>query len=94
MSTKLKPPRYREGLTQKQLAEFPGIPRHHISEMESGRQSIDKERARKLAEVHHCDYRQLLLISHVKSVPLFQKAMWPINIASGGFPQCQMRRWY
>ena len=52
--------RNREGLTQKRLAEFTGIPQHHISEMENGKRSIGKERARKLAEVLHCDYRQLL----------------------------------
>ena len=52
--------RNREGLTQKRLAEFTGIPQHHISEMEHGKRSIGKERAKKLAEVLHCDYRQLL----------------------------------
>lgn len=52
--------RTREELTQKQLAELTGIPQHHISEMENGKRSIGKERARKLAEALHCDYRQLL----------------------------------
>ena len=52
--------RTREELTQKQLAELTGIPQHHISEMENGKRSISKERARKLAEALHCDYRQLL----------------------------------
>ena len=52
--------RTREGLTQKRLAEFTGIPQHHISEMENGKRSIGKERAKKLAEVLHCDYRRLL----------------------------------
>ena len=52
--------RHREGLTQKQLAELTGIPQHHISEMENGKRSIGKERAKKLAEALHCDYRQLL----------------------------------
>ena len=52
--------RNREGLTQKRLAELTGIPQHHISEMENGKRSIGKERARKLAEALHCDYRQLL----------------------------------
>ena len=52
--------RYREGLTQKQLSELTGIPQHHISEMENGKRSIGKERAKKLAEALHCDYRQLL----------------------------------
>lgn len=52
--------RHREGLTQKRLAVLTGIPQHHISEMENGKRSIGKERARKLAEALHCDYRQLL----------------------------------
>jgi DNA-binding XRE family transcriptional regulator len=52
--------RNREGLTQKQVAELTGIPQHHISEMENGKRSIGKERAKKLAEALHCDYRQLL----------------------------------
>jgi DNA-binding XRE family transcriptional regulator len=42
--------RYREGLTQKQLARITGIPQRHISEMENGKRGIGKERARKLAE--------------------------------------------
>jgi DNA-binding XRE family transcriptional regulator len=52
--------RNRECLTQKQLAELTGIPQHHISEMENGKRSIGKERAKRLAEALHCDYRQLL----------------------------------
>lgn len=52
--------RNREGLTQKQLTELTGIPQHHISEMENGKRSIGKERAKKLAAALHCDYRQLL----------------------------------
>lgn len=52
--------RHREGLTQKQLASLTGIPQHHISEMENGKRSIGKERAKKLAAALHCDYRQLL----------------------------------
>ena len=52
--------RTRESLTQKQLTELTGIPQHHISEMENGKRSIGKERAKKLAEALHCDYRQLL----------------------------------
>jgi DNA-binding XRE family transcriptional regulator len=52
--------RTRENLTQKKLSELTGIPQHHISEMENGKRSIGKERAKKLAEALHCDYRQLL----------------------------------
>ena len=52
--------RNREGLTQKELSELTGISQNHISEMENGKRSIGKERARRLAEALHCDYRQLL----------------------------------
>jgi DNA-binding XRE family transcriptional regulator len=52
--------RNREGLTQKKLAGLTGIPQHHISEMENGKRCIGKERAKKLAEALHCDYRRLL----------------------------------
>jgi len=52
--------RNREDLTQKQLADLSGIPQHHISEMENGKRTIGKERAKKLAAALHCDYRQLL----------------------------------
>jgi DNA-binding XRE family transcriptional regulator len=52
--------RTREAFTQKQLSGLTGIPQHHISEMETGKRSIGKERAKKLAEALHCDYRQLL----------------------------------
>jgi transcriptional regulator with XRE-family HTH domain len=56
----LRARRNREDLTQKQLAEMTGIRQHHISEMENGKRSIAKERARRPAEALHCDYRQLL----------------------------------
>ena len=49
--------RYREGMTQVQLAEKTGIPRRHISEMENGKQN-----ARKLAEVLNIDPRRLLSV--------------------------------
>ena len=52
--------RHREGLTQIQLAELTGIPQRHISEIERGKRIIGKERAKKLAEALHCDYRKLM----------------------------------
>jgi transcriptional regulator with XRE-family HTH domain len=52
--------RSREGFTQKRLAELTGIPQHHISEMEHGKRSIGKDRAKKLAAALGCDYRMLL----------------------------------
>ena len=53
--------RTRENLTQKQLAELTGIPQHQISEMENGKRTIGKERARKLATaLRMADWRMLL----------------------------------
>lgn len=54
--------RYREGLTQVELAERSGIPRRHISEMENGKRPIGKANARKLAEVLNIDPRRLLSV--------------------------------
>ena len=54
--------RYREGLTQVELAERSGIPRRHISEMENNKRPIGKVNARKLAEVLNIDPRRLLSV--------------------------------
>ena len=54
--------RYREGLTQMELAERTGIPRRHISEMENGKRPIGKQTARKLAEVLNVDARRFLSV--------------------------------
>lgn len=56
----LKGARFKEDMTQAQLAEASGIPRRHISEMENGRRSIGKERAKRLAEALKVDYRVFL----------------------------------
>jgi DNA-binding XRE family transcriptional regulator len=57
----LRGARHREGLTQRALAEVTGIPQRHISEMESGKRQIGRERAKKLAEALHVpDYRVFL----------------------------------
>jgi len=56
----LRGARFKEDMTQVQLAESSGIPRRHISEMENNRRSIGKERAKRLAEVLKVDYRLLL----------------------------------
>jgi DNA-binding XRE family transcriptional regulator len=56
----LRGARGREDLTQKQLSEMTGIPQRHLSEMENGRRTIGKERAKKLAAALHCDYRLFL----------------------------------
>jgi len=56
----LKGARYKEDMTQEQLAKASGIARRHISEMENNRRSIGKERASRLAEVLKVDYRMFL----------------------------------
>lgn len=52
--------RYKEGLTQVQLAKQTGIPQRHISEMENGKRPIGKDRAKKLAKVLGISYKALL----------------------------------
>ena len=57
----LRGARYREGVTQRRLAEMTGIPQRHISELESGKRQMGREWARKLAEaLHVSDYRVFL----------------------------------
>src|SRR5215472_1989395 len=56
----LRAARSKEGVTQSQLAQLTGIPQRHISEMEHGKRSIGKDRAKKLAQVLHVDYHVLL----------------------------------
>ena len=52
--------RYREGLTQIQLAEKTGIPQRHISEMENGKRPIGKEMAKRLGQTLNISYRVFL----------------------------------
>jgi len=52
--------RFKEGFTQKKLAELLGIKSHHVSEMEHGKRSIGKEMARRLGKVFRVDYRVFL----------------------------------
>jgi len=52
--------RYREGLTQKQLAEKIGIPQRHISEMENGKRPIGKEMAKRLGKALNIGYKVFL----------------------------------
>jgi len=59
--TALRAYRNRESLTQVELARLTGIPQHQISEMETGKRTIGKERARKLAlALNVSDYRCFL----------------------------------
>ncbi|MEI6209061.1 MAG: helix-turn-helix transcriptional regulator [Desulfuromonadales bacterium] len=59
-SVALKGYRYRENLTQHQLADLTGIPQRHISEMENDKRGIGKENALKLAKALNTDYRLFL----------------------------------
>ncbi len=52
--------RYREGMTQAQLAEKIGVKARHISEMEKGRRAIDKETAKRLAKALNTTYKIFL----------------------------------
>lgn len=57
----LRGARYREGMTQRQLAALTGIPQRHISELENGKRQMGRDWARKLAEaLRVSDYRVLL----------------------------------
>ena len=52
--------RYREGLTQKRLAELVGIHPSHISEMERGKRPIGKAMAKRLAKALGSTYKVFL----------------------------------
>ena len=52
--------RYRDELTQVELAEKTGISRRHISEMENGKRPIGKKNAKVLAKTLRTDYRVFL----------------------------------
>lgn len=52
--------RYREEMTQKQLADKLGIRQHHLSEMENGKRPIGKAMAKRIAEVLNGNWRVLI----------------------------------
>lgn len=56
----LRGSRYKEGLTQKQLADITGIPQRHISEMEHGKRPIGKEMAKRLGKALNISYKVFL----------------------------------
>lgn len=58
--TALAGARAKEGFTQRQLTQLTGIPQRHISEMENGKRTIGKERAKRLAEVLKVNYKVFL----------------------------------
>jgi hypothetical protein len=52
--------RQKEGLTQKQLAALTGIPQRHISEIENGKRTVGKARAKVLGGALNISYRIFL----------------------------------
>ena len=52
--------RYRENMTQKELAQKLGVKQHHISEMENGKRSIGKKLAHRLAKILKTNYKVFL----------------------------------
>lgn len=58
--TLLKGLRYREGLTQIELAQQLKISQANLSAMENGRRSIGKEFAKRVADLFGLDYRIFL----------------------------------
>ena len=51
----LRGARYREGMSQKELAQRSGVSQENISRMENGRRPIGDKVAKKLAKVLHID---------------------------------------
>jgi ribosome-binding protein aMBF1 (putative translation factor) len=51
----LRGARYREGLSQKELARLSGVSQENISRMEGGHRSVGNKVAKKLAKVLHVD---------------------------------------
>ncbi len=56
----LRGARYREDLTQAQLAAMIGAKPSHISEMEKGKRPIGKDMAKRLAKALHTSYQAFL----------------------------------
>lgn len=53
----LRGARYKEDMTQKELADRLDVRQSHLSEMENGKRPIGKNMAKKLASVFNCDFR-------------------------------------
>ncbi len=56
----LRGARYREGLSQKELAKRTGISQDNISKMENGKRSIGEKVAKKLAKALRIDFALLM----------------------------------
>ncbi|MDL2266806.1 helix-turn-helix domain-containing protein [Desulfovibrio sp. OttesenSCG-928-G15] len=55
----LRGARYRENVSQRQLAKLAGVSVRNISAMENGGLTIDKDLAKRFAEVLNTDWRSL-----------------------------------
>ena len=55
----LRGARYREGISQKELAKRTGISQENISRMENGKRSVGEQVAKKLAKVLRIDFELL-----------------------------------
>lgn len=56
----LRGARYREGISQKELAKRCGISQENLSRMENGKRAIGEKVAKKLAKTLHVDHRLFL----------------------------------
>lgn len=56
----LRGARYREGISQKELAKKCGISQDNLSRMENGKRTIGEKTAKKLAKALNIDYRLLI----------------------------------
>lgn len=59
----LRGARYREGLSQKELAKRSGIAQENISKMENGKRFIGEKTAKKLAKVLGIDFALLMCVA-------------------------------
>lgn len=56
----LRGARYREGISQKQLAQLTGISQENISRMENGKRTIGEQVAKKLSKILRIDVKLLM----------------------------------
>jgi ribosome-binding protein aMBF1 (putative translation factor) len=56
----LRGARYKEAITQQQLADMIGIPQRYISMMENGKRTIGKEMAKRLGKALNISYKVFL----------------------------------
>lgn len=59
-SRKLRGLRHRENLTQVEFAKVIGVTQSNLSKMENDKRPLDKNMAKRIAEIFKIDYRVLL----------------------------------